>query len=182
MFLPNGSYVQAVTSDPEKEAGASYGLTIWDELWGYKLPRERLLFDELRPIGTRINSMRLIVSYAGFTDSSDLLLSIYSYIFRDTEYEPNEDGILQLASGVLPDGTTWAARPVPELQDITTHILPEAPEREIPACYEVPELGLFYYNDHEQRDGLGQQGEAGEALNREDTTRRDGNEYLPAYL
>lgn len=147
IVLPNGSYALASTSEPEKEAGASYGLTVWDELWAYKSERARLLWDELRPIGTRTNSMRLVVTYAGFEDSSDLLLMLYLKVFQDTSERA-------LAPG---------ARPVPGLEDIqTTDSLGNA----IPCCYEVPEIGLFYFNDHEQRMSW-QQGEHGEALLRE---------------
>lgn len=174
IILPNGSYVQASTSEPEKEAGASYGLTIWDELWGYKSERATLLWDELRPIGTRTNSMRLVVTYAGFTDSSDLLLKLYSRIFKDTN-EAN------LAEGRLPDGTLWQARAVEELKDITTRVLPENADRVIPCCYEVPEIGLFYYNDHEQRMPW-TLGEAGEALIRETAaTETEANTYRLTY-
>jgi phage terminase large subunit-like protein len=145
--LPNGSYVTAVTSDPEKEAGSSYGLTIWDELWGYTSERSFLLWDELKPIGTRTNSLRLIVTYAGFEDASDLLWKLYTKIFTDSSET-------QLAFG---------CRAVPELEDIRTT---DVQGNDIPACYEVPEEGIFYFNDHEHRMPW-QQGEHGEALIRE---------------
>jgi phage terminase large subunit-like protein len=143
-ILPNGTVFQALTSDPEKEAGGSYGLTIWDELWAYSSPRARLLFDELMPIATRTNSIRLIVTYAGFLDKSDLLLELYLKVFKTAEE-------LELAPG---------ARPVEGFEDIVTQ---NAKGEWIPCCYEVPEIGLFYFNDHEQRMTW-QKGEAGKAL------------------
>lgn len=146
-ILPNGTEVQANTSDPEKEAGGSYGLTIWDELWAYKSERANLLFDELMPVATRNISMRLIVTYAGFEDSSDLLLKYYLKVFKDTTET-------ELAEG---------ARPVPGLEDITTT---DGEGNRIPCCYEVPKLGIFYYNDHDKRMSW-QQGERGEALSAE---------------
>lgn len=131
-MLPNGSIIQAATSDPESEAGGTYGLTVWDELWAYKSDRSRLLWDELMPILTRNISIRFIVTYAGFEDSSDLLYELYTQIFTDsTETE------LQVG-----------AQPVPELIDIQTTNSKGEP---IPACYEVPSKGLFYYNDHDNR-------------------------------
>lgn len=144
ILMPNGTVVQASTSDPEKEAGGSYGLTVWDELWGFKSERSRLLFDELMPIATRTNSMRLVVTYAGFEDTSDLLLSLYLKVFKDTTET-------QLTPG---------ARPVAGLEDITTT---DKEGNTIPCCYEVPELSMFYYNDHEQRMPW-QRGESGAAL------------------
>lgn len=131
-MLPNGTEVQASTSDPEKEAGGSYGLTVWDELWAYKSDRARLLWDELMPVATRNNSMRLVVTYAGFEDSSDLLLELFLRIFKDTTER-------ELAEG---------AQPVPGLEDIVTT---DGDGNSIPCCYEVPSIGLFYFNDHEQR-------------------------------
>lgn len=161
--LPNGSYIQASTSEPEKEAGASYGLTIWDELWGYKSERAKLLWDELQPVGTRVNSMRLVVTYAGFEDSSDLLWQLYTKIFTDsteTELHPG-------------------ARPVEELADITTT---DSKGNVIPCCYENKEAGIFYFNDHEQR-ATWQQGEHGEAIRRENeaTTASPENVYRLTY-
>jgi hypothetical protein len=147
IILPNGSYLLASTSEPEKEAGGSYGLTVFDELWAYTTPRSKLLWDELRPIGTRQNSVRFVVTYAGFEDSSDLLLKLFNKIFANTKET-------ELSPG---------ARPVPELIDITTT---DGEGNVIPCCYEVPEIGLFYFNDHEQRM-FWQQGEHGEALIRE---------------
>jgi len=147
LVLGNGSYVSAVTSDPQKEAGDSYGLTIWDELWGYTSERATLLWDELKPVGTRINSMRLVVTYAGFEDASDLLFKIYKTIFTDaTERELTE-----------------GARPVEALADIVTT---DVDGRVIPTCYEQVEHGTFYFNDHEHRMPW-QQGEHGAAIIRE---------------
>lgn len=132
LFLPNGTEVRAITSDPDKEAGASYGLTVWDELWAFTSARSRLLFDEMMPVLTRNISMRLIVTYAGFEDSSDLLLQLYTSIFKDTSETELQDG----------------AQPVVGLEDIVTT---NAKGEVIPACYELPKAGLFYLNDHEQR-------------------------------
>lgn len=132
IWLPNGTFVSALTSDPEKEAGGNYGLTVWDELWAFKSEREKLLWDEMKPVKTRMNSIRLIVTYAGFIDTSDLLWNLYSSIFKTAD----EDEIIE------------GARPVPELEDIRT----TSPKGvDIPVCWENPAKGLFYENDHNQR-------------------------------
>lgn len=148
--MPNGTIVKALTSDAKSNAGDTYGLTIWDELWAYTSESSRLLFDELMPVSTRNNSIRLIVTYAGFTDSSDLLLQLYLQVFTDTK-----ETDLQAE-----------ARAVIGLEDIVTT---NGDGAEIPTCYEVPKVGLFYYNDHEQRMPW-QQGEQGEALRQETTS------------
>jgi hypothetical protein len=132
VIMPNGSIVQALTSNASKEAGGTYGLTIWDELWAYKSELARLLWDEMMPIDTRENSLRLVVTYAGFEDSSDLLFDIYSKVFVDTSEEEIKEG----------------ANVVEELKDIVTT---NPKGNIIPCCYEVPKSGLFYYNDHSRR-------------------------------
>lgn len=131
-LLPNGTVVSASTSDPGSEAGDTYGLTLWDELWAYTSERSRLLWSELPPILTRNNSIRVITTYAGFEDQSDLLLELYYSIFKNTRENDLNDG----------------ARPVAGLEDIRTT---DADGNSIPACYENPSKQLFYYNDHEQR-------------------------------
>lgn len=145
--LPNGTIVQAITSDAEKEAGGTYGLTIWDELWAFASERERLLWDEMIPVLTRNISVRLVISYAGFKDSSDLLLSLYLSVFTDT-FES------ELRPGV---------RIVDSLSDIKTY---NQKGDLIPCCYEVPRIGLFYYNDHENRMPW-QQGEKADQIRAE---------------
>ncbi len=145
--LPNGTYVQASTNDPGKEAGGTYGLTVWDELWAFTTPRDQSLWAELRPVPTRVNSVRLVATYAGYEDASDLLFGIYKTIFTDSTER-------LLAPG---------AAAVPELLNIVTT---DSTGAVIPCCYEATEIGLFYFNDHEQRMPW-QQGEHGEALMRE---------------
>ncbi len=152
-ILPNGTLVQALTSDPSKEAGASYGLTVWDELWGYTSDRSRLLWDEMVPISTRNNSIRLVVTYAGFEDTSDLLLELYKKVFKDT-------GETELQDAASKDGP---ANAVSGLEDICTT---DGKGNAIPCCYEVPKMALFYFNDHEQRM-VWQRGEQGQALRNE---------------
>ena len=73
IIVDNGTTIEALSSDYSGAAGSNHGLTVWDELWGYRSENARRLWDELTPVPTRANSLRLIVSYAGFTGESTLL-------------------------------------------------------------------------------------------------------------
>lgn len=125
--LSNGTNVRAIANNYAGEAGENYGLTLWSELWAFTSERGRRLYDELVPVPTRKNSMRWIETYAGFEDESDLLLSIFLKVFADTTEKT-------LAPG---------ARVVEELEHIRTD--------DHPACFAVPEAGIFYFCDHEKR-------------------------------
>jgi hypothetical protein len=132
IIVPNGTVVQAITNDPESEAGGSYGLVLISELWGWDGDRAKTLWAETMPVPTRLNSIRWVESYVGYEDSSELMLMLWKYIFTDTTQT-------QLADG---------ARPVPELRDITTT---DTAGNRIPCCYANPEKGFFAFVDHEHR-------------------------------
>jgi len=53
------------------------GLTTWDELWGLLTESQRRLYEELTPVPTRLNSIRLITTYAGIVGESELLEDLY---------------------------------------------------------------------------------------------------------
>ncbi len=72
-----GTEIKAISSDYAGEAGANPGLTIFDELWAYISEASRRLWDEYTPVPTRVNSLRVIVTYAGFEGESTLLWEIY---------------------------------------------------------------------------------------------------------
>lgn len=125
--LSNGSIIQAIANNYAGNAGAEYGLTLWSELWAYTTERSRRLFEELIPINTKQKSIRWIETYVGFEDESDLLKDFFLRIFTDTD-----------ESGVQPK-----ARPVPGMEDIQSDGRP--------ACWHIPEEGLFYYHNHVPR-------------------------------
>jgi hypothetical protein len=125
--LQNGTIIQAIANNYAGNAGANYGLTLWSELWAYTSERSRRLFEELIPVPTRKNSIRWIETYVGFEDESDLMLDLFLRIFQDT----------------AESAVTAKARPVPGLEHITTD--------HRPACWHIPEEGLFYYHNHEPR-------------------------------
>lgn len=91
--LRNGSTILAIPNDFAGEAGSNHGLTCWDELWGFYLERDRRLYEELTPVPTRKNSIRLVTTYAGFQGESLLLEEIYFEIFD--EYDNLRPGVTQ---------------------------------------------------------------------------------------
>jgi len=75
--LDNGTAIMALSSDYAGAAGSRHGLTLWDELWAYTTENSRRLWDELTPVPTKQNSLRLVVTYAGFEGESSLLEELY---------------------------------------------------------------------------------------------------------
>jgi hypothetical protein len=147
IILKNGTVVQAITNDPESEAGASYGLVLISELWGWDGDRAKTLWAETMPVPTRLNSIRWVESYVGYEDSSELMLTLWKKVFKDTTQTELADG----------------AEIIPQLADITTT---DTRGNEIPCCYRVPKENMFVYIDHEHRFDW-QKGERGEKYFRE---------------
>lgn len=77
IFNSTGTTITALASEYAGAAGSNHGLTCWDELWGYTSENSRRLYDELTPVPTRKNSLRLITTYAGWEGESELLFEIY---------------------------------------------------------------------------------------------------------
>lgn len=69
----NGSFIQALASDYRGAAGVEPTIVIADELWGFSSESSMRLYEECCPTPTRKPSVRMIVSYAGFTGESTLL-------------------------------------------------------------------------------------------------------------
>jgi phage terminase large subunit-like protein len=80
---PGGSFIQVLSSHYTSAAGAHQTLTIWDELWGYQTEKSTRLWEEMTPIPTEESSMRLVVTYAGFENESDLLWELYKSTVLD---------------------------------------------------------------------------------------------------
>jgi phage terminase large subunit-like protein len=72
-----GTTIKAIASEYAGAAGSNHGLTIWDEIWAATSENYRRLWDELTPIPTRLNSIRLVFSYAGFEGESKTLQQLY---------------------------------------------------------------------------------------------------------
>jgi len=76
-FPSTGTSITALASEYAGAAGANPGLTLWDELWGYVSEASHRLWEEMTPVPTRRNSIRLIVTYAGWEGESELLWNLY---------------------------------------------------------------------------------------------------------
>lgn len=77
-FPETDTKIEAIASEYAGAAGANPGLTVWDELWAYTHESSHRLYEELTPSPTRVNSCRLIVTYAGFEGESLLLKDLYN--------------------------------------------------------------------------------------------------------
>lgn len=87
--LPStGGTIIAISSDAASAAGANPNLVVFDELWGYSSERSRRLFDELVPPPTRKIATRLTVTYAGYSDESELLEELYKRGIQGEEVAP----------------------------------------------------------------------------------------------
>ena len=86
IILHNGTVIDAIASDYRGEAGSDHGLTSWDEVWGYTSESARRLWEELTPVPTRTNSIRLCTSYAGWEGESQLLRDLYLLGVDTTEH------------------------------------------------------------------------------------------------
>lgn len=81
--LTNGTVITAIPNDAAGQAGANQAISSFDELWGYTLEASRRLWEELTPVATRLNSFRLVTTYAGYTGESLLLEELYKEIFNE---------------------------------------------------------------------------------------------------
>jgi phage terminase large subunit-like protein len=86
-----GTTIRAIASEYAGAAGSNHGLTIWDEIWAGTTENYRRLWDELTPVPTRLNSIRLVFSYAGFEGESKTLRALY-LAGVDTEEHPEGRG------------------------------------------------------------------------------------------
>lgn len=95
--VPTGTIVKPVNVDYRGEAGANPSLTIWTEAWGYDTEKQALLFDEMTPVLTRLNSQRMLEGYAGYTGKSIVLEKVESLLT-----DPDKGG-RQLTLDDIPD-------------------------------------------------------------------------------
>ena len=104
-FPSSGATITAIASDFAGAAGANPTITTFDELWGYTSERARRLWDEMVPVPTRKVSVRLTVTYAGFSGESELLEDLYKRGLKGEEIAP----ALYRAAGLL---MFWSHEPV----------------------------------------------------------------------
>jgi phage terminase large subunit-like protein len=77
IVFDTGTTIRAIASEYAGAAGSNHGLTLWDEIWAGTTESYRRLWDELTPVPTRLNSIRLVFSYAGFEGESRTLRDLY---------------------------------------------------------------------------------------------------------
>lgn len=76
-YLPTGSEVRALAVDAKGEAGGKPAIQCWTELWGAEYEDARRFWEELTPVPTIPDSMRIVETYAGFVNESELLYGLY---------------------------------------------------------------------------------------------------------
>lgn len=75
---PSGSFIEAIPIDPSGEAGSNADQVTFSELWGANEDAKHNMWVEMTiPPGKYGKAFRLIESYAGFTEESELLYSLY---------------------------------------------------------------------------------------------------------
>lgn len=75
--LLTGTEIRALPVDAKGEAGGKPAIQVWTELWGAENEDALRFWDELTPIPTIPDSMRMIETYAGYDGESLLLQSQY---------------------------------------------------------------------------------------------------------
>lgn len=87
--LPNGTFIEAIPCDPSGQAGSNPGLTVWSEIWGYRLEHKNRLWSEMTVPPTRWgHAFRWVESYAGYTDESSVLETLYNLGVKDSYRHP----------------------------------------------------------------------------------------------
>jgi phage terminase large subunit-like protein len=81
-----GTTIRAIASEYAGAAGSNHGLTLWDEVWAGTTESYRRLWDELTPVPTRLNSIRIVASYSGFEGESKTLKELYLAGVDSTEH------------------------------------------------------------------------------------------------
>ena len=87
-----GTTIRAIASEYAGAAGSNHGLTLWDEVWAGTTENYRRLWDELTPVPTRLNSIRIVASYAGFEGESKTLQQLY-FAGVDKDEHPEGRGV-----------------------------------------------------------------------------------------
>lgn len=74
----NGSVVESIPIDPEGEAGANPDVILYSELWGAMDDAKSRMWSESTLSPTKFGeSFRYVETYAGFTDESEILYSLW---------------------------------------------------------------------------------------------------------
>lgn len=77
-IFDNGSFVEAIPIDPSGEAGSNADAIFWSELWGAHEEAQERMWTEMTLSPTKFGkSFRWVESYAGYSEESALLYSLY---------------------------------------------------------------------------------------------------------
>ena len=138
ILMPNGTTIRAIPNNYAGQAGGSYGLTLWSELWTYKSERDRRLWEEMPPVPTRKTSVRWVETYAGFQNESDLLIDQFNRVFGTTRSDDTR------VADFTERQIQKKAEPVPGLE----HIVSKSGR---PSCWHIPSEGFFMFWDDQIR-------------------------------
>jgi phage terminase large subunit-like protein len=158
--LSDGTKVEALAVDARGEAGGSPALSVWTELWGFETREALRFWDELTPVPTLPDSIRLVETYAGYDGESDLLRGLYDAGMEGRRLRNGELAEVAARPGV--EGEEYADF----LQSFAdTHGDPEA----LLPIWVREDTGQFMYWDSglEARRMPWQQGEEGDKYYRE---------------
>lgn len=75
--IRTGSTIRALAVDARGEAGGKPACQVITELWGAKYDEEKRFWEEMTPVPTIPDSFRIVETYAGFLNESELLYSLY---------------------------------------------------------------------------------------------------------
>lgn len=134
-----GSVIHAVAVDAKGEAGGQQAMTVWTELWGAENEEAKRFWDEMPPINTVPDSLRIVETYAGYDGESELLHGLY---LRGIEGHQMTAG--ELASFVCRPGVQGE-----EFEDYVNawHETKGDPEVLIPVYYNDAASQFMYWDD-----------------------------------
>jgi hypothetical protein len=84
-----GATITAIASEYAGTAGSNLTCVCFDELWGYRSEAGQRMWDEMVPVPTRKVSVRLTVTYAGYSGESKTLEALYARGLKGAPIAPN---------------------------------------------------------------------------------------------
>lgn len=121
-IAPHGSYIEAIPIDPSGEAGSNAEMITFSELWGANEEAKQTMWAEMTLSPTKYGkSFRWIESYAGFSEESQLLYTLYELgvkkgrlLWPDRVYDVTDGAPSQLEAYVNDDARMiclWNTQP-----------------------------------------------------------------------
>lgn len=86
--LENGTMVRAIANQASSSEGGRHFLSLWDELHGFVSPQHQRMWAAMTPPPTVLNAFRLVTTYAGYENESNLLYDIYERGWLEGEPVP----------------------------------------------------------------------------------------------